>query len=269
MLNGWWNRFPKNILPDVSEHTQDVPELERCEFHHLFVIDDVQRGRRNSSILKYAEWVATGFTESQFHCWKRLPDPPQIKIEREKGDAYVGQLEPVTKAHIDPESKQRQERFLGYFYSIPKTSPTNFVPHEQPPYRIGESLIIPLPKKDQSNTTEWTVADKWHNRYDHWAKIKGELWKVRASHIMELDLHMMNNKMFKRQRVIVEIPLKCVYNGTVERTILEQEAFMYVGIPSFWEDQIDAGYLWQPMTVFSSSSLNRKYYSYTNLEANE
>lgn len=269
LIANWWARFPKDIKPEIDNHTKDMPELERCEFHNLFVIDDVQMGRRHHALLKGATRMCSAFTEAQYHCWKRLPDPPQIEIKKEERNEYVGHLDAVRNAYIDPETKVRSDRFVGYYYNIPTTPRSNFVPHEQAPYRIGESLIVPLPKRDQMDTTEWSIADKWTNRFNHWAKIKGELWSVTAAHIIALDLHMMNNVMFKRQRVVVETPMKCVHNGSVERIIPDQEAFMYVGIPEFWEDQIDAGYLWQPMTAFSSPSLNRKYYSYTNLEANE
>ncbi len=148
---------------------------------------------------------------------------------------------------------------------LPDTS-TN-VKEELPPIHVSDSLIIPLPKKDQLTTTEWVEANKIRNRYDHWAKIIGELWSVPANHFYSLDKYMENGKVFKRRRVALEMPLRKTYNnGHVERVTRSDEAYMYIGIPEFWEPQIDGGYLFQPMTIYSRSSLNRKYYCYTKLE---
>lgn len=271
MLKNWWNQLPKGLTLEVSEFTKDIPELERCEFHHLFVCDDLQRGRRNHHILRDAQWVVTAFTEAQFHCWNRAPDPVEKKPNgtKEEENTYVGHLNVATSAWIDPETKEKKERFLGYFYNIPTTPNRLFVPSDRPPFTVGEPVIVPLPKKDQNDTTECPINHKWNNRLDHWAKIKGELWKVKASHLIELDIHMQNGVLFKRQRVPIEVPLKCLHNGTVDRNIYDQEAFMYIGLPKVWEDQIDGGYLFKPMTIFSSPSLSRRYYSYTNLEENE
>src|SRR6266853_1978453 len=215
----WLDKIAKEI-----EYTPDAPELARCEHHHLFVIDDLQRGRKYHNVLSSggATWIATAFTEAQFHCWKRLPDVP-----------------------------------------------TN-VKEELSPIQVAESLVIPLPKKDQLTTTEWVENNKHHNRYDHWAKIIGELWKVPSDHFYLLDKFMENGKVFRRRRIALEVPLRMLYrNGDsthIERIISEQGAYMYIGIPEFWEPQIDGGYLFQPMTIYSRSSLTRKYYCYTKLE---
>jgi hypothetical protein len=199
-----WFKKTKDIKLITSEYTTDVPELDRCSHHHLFVFDDLQRGKRNHSHL-IGDWVATAFTEAQFHLWKRVSD-------------------------------------------------------------TEETLYIALPKEDQNDTTEWSEAFKLRNRFNHWAKIKGELWKVTPQTITELDKYMQNNVLFKRRRVALEVPLKSIDNGAVERTISSQEAFMYMGVPTYWEPRLDGGYHFQPMTIFNHPSFSRRYYSYTALE---
>jgi len=220
-------KIDKDWLAKIAEetaYTSDAPELARCDRHNLFVIDDMQRGRKHHNVLSSggATLVATAFTEAQFHCWKRLPDVP-----------------------------------------------TN-VKEELPPINVNDPLIIPLPKKDQLTTTEWVETNRSHNRYDHWAKIIGELWSVPANHFYSLDKFMENGRVFRRRRIALEIPLRMVYrNGdytNIKRIVSEQGAYMYIGIPEFWEPQIDGGYLFQPMTIYSRSNLNRKYYCYTKLE---
>src|SRR5258706_9115425 len=70
-------------IAEETEYTSDAPELARCDRHNLFVIDDMQRNRKYNKVLSSggATLVATAFTEAQFHCWKRMPDPPEISIQ--------------------------------------------------------------------------------------------------------------------------------------------------------------------------------------------
>jgi hypothetical protein len=245
-----FKKVPRDIELEISKYTPDIPELERCRAHHLFIFDDLQRGRRNHSVVNKnagdCELVATAFTESQFHCWKRLPDPPKVEIEQ-----------PVPEDHSGKDSRG--------FYPIPKTI-RKIETHPEPPFQVFDSLVVALPKKDQNSTSEWVEANRSRNRFDHWAKIKGELWLVKPSVFIELDKYMMNTVRFQRTRISLEIPLKEITTKGVRRIITEQEAFMYIGITDVWEPLLDGGYLFKPMPIFNNTSLSRKYYSYTNLE---
>jgi len=249
-------------IAEETEYTSDAPELARCDRHNLFVIDDLQRGRKYHNVLSSggATLVATAFTEAQFHCWKRVPDEPQtIAIRNISNDVVTGPEEVFT-------IKEGKKVSLGFSYDLSPTK-RKIEPPAPPPICVSDHLIIPLPKKDQLTTTEWIEDNRSRNRYDHWAKIIGELWSVPANHFYSLDKFMENGKVFKRRRVALEMPLRKTYNnGHVERITRSDEAYMYIGIPEFWEPQIDGGYLFQPMTIYSRSSLNRKYYCYTKLE---
>jgi len=250
-------------IAEETEYTSDAPELARCDRHNLFVIDDLQRGRKYHNILSSggSTLVATAFTEAQFHCWKRMPDPPEIPTQ--ENDDQHGTIS-IPEEVFTTRGKERV--FLGFAYtmSLPKKKRE---PLPTPPICVSAPLIIALPKKDQLTTTEWVEDNRSRNRYDHWAKIIGELWSVPANHFYSLDKFMENGKVFKRRRVALEMPLRKTYNdGHVERITRSDEAYMYIGIPEFWEPQIDGGYLFQPMTISSRSSLNRKYYCYTKLE---
>src|SRR5260221_1923364 len=150
MLNGIFDKkLNKNWLEEISkdvEYTHDAPELARCECHHLCVIDDLQRGRKYHHILSNgkATRVATAFTEAQFHCWKRIPDPVEPPYPENNGPAY--EITSIPEEVFTTRGKEKVS--LGFTYSIslpkkPKIFPTS------PPIRVEETLVIPLPKKDQ------------------------------------------------------------------------------------------------------------------------
>jgi hypothetical protein len=234
----------------IVSNTPDQPIIDRCAFHHLFVYDDMQRGRQNHSMLvgdlPDCQLVATGFTEAQFHLWRRLPDQPRKLVET---------------ASLPGEGKADEKGF----FTLP--SKTFKIEEEEKLFYVNTTLIVPLHKRDQNDTTEWSDLARQKNRHDHWAKIKGELWKVPSSRFNFLDQWMHNGRLFKRERVTVEIPLKIqkVYDdGTseIERIVSDQEAFMYVGIPEVWEPQLDGGYLFQAVGICERASLSRKYYAF-------
>jgi hypothetical protein len=246
---------------DDTACTRDAPELLRCSHHHLFVIDDLQRGRRNHKLLTNgqdgAQWIATGFTEAQFHMWRRVPDPePIVSLLSER------------KEEVEPRFEMDNDKKI--WWNIPKSRPRALVLPAPPPFTVSESVVIPLPKKDQLDVTEWQAGQKLVNRFDHWAKIKGELWKVPSKSFFFLDKLYENGKLFRRERVSLELPLRMLYqNGNdsfVERIITEQEAYMYIGIPEIWEPLIDGGYLFQPVTIYENPRLSRKFYTYSNME---
>lgn len=79
--------------------------------------------------------------------------------------------------------------------------------------------------------------------------VKGELWAIRPSRVLELDKHRLNTVEFLRRRVSVDIPFKRVvrfnspkdgWEGDKLTDVLHyknQRAWMYFGIPEAWQFQ--------------------------------
>lgn len=62
-------------------------------------------------------------------------------------------------------------------------------------------------------------------------QVMGELWSIRPADVVELDYYMLNTVYYDRKRVKLLI--------TRSKTdVYKTEAFMYIGRPEFWNDQI-------------------------------
>jgi len=101
------------------------------------------------------------------------------------------------------------------------------------------------------------------------AKIKGELYGVLPPQFKELDKHKLNGVHFIRVRVNVSVPYRRIVKtreqqGTVmlDEEVQRIRAWMYIGVPSFWDDQIDSGYLFSPVQSYSPNRewLDKYYY---------
>lgn len=97
-------------------------------------------------------------------------------------------------------------------------------------------------------------------------KIKGEVQAVLSSRFDVIDTHMRNTQLFRRQRINVLVPYRMrtretddlgrelpialkPYMGSDEQIIVDNpmrvyiiRAWMYVGIPDYWNDLLDAGF---------------------------
>jgi gamma-glutamylcyclotransferase (GGCT)/AIG2-like uncharacterized protein YtfP len=101
------------------------------------------------------------------------------------------------------------------------------------------------------------------------ARIKGELYAVSSPQYKELDKYKVNGVHFIRVRMNVDIPYRQLVKtrqdqGTVllEEKIQTIRAWMYVGVPSFWDDMIDSGYLFSPVRSYTPNRewLGNYYY---------
>jgi hypothetical protein len=116
--------------------------------------------------------------------------------------------------------------------------------------------------------------------------IKGELWAIPPDNLVQLDNHKLNTVQFIRKRVRLIVPYTQqvwardrdtsarIYNLAtppnssilqVPRTALIK-AWMYVGIDSFWDDQLDAGYLFSPVRNYTPNNFKLTNYYYFSPE---
>lgn len=77
------------------------------------------------------------------------------------------------------------------------------------------------------------------------ARVKGELYTIRPKSFIELDKLRLNGVQFHRQRVRVVLPYrevrfdkKHILPNITDDYILTTTAWMYVGAPKYWDDQI-------------------------------
>lgn len=82
------------------------------------------------------------------------------------------------------------------------------------------------------------------------AKIKGELYSIPSSLLAKLDKEKQNGVQFIRRREKLVIPYRLKGDeGTLRVDFIK--AWMYVGVPSFWEPHLDAGYLFSPVNRYA------------------
>lgn len=77
------------------------------------------------------------------------------------------------------------------------------------------------------------------------AKIKGQLYAILSPRIKKLDIHRQNGVQFTRKRQMISLPYRQVrFNkerplpNLSEEYLISVEAWMYVGIPAYWDDLI-------------------------------
>lgn len=107
-------------------------------------------------------------------------------------------------------------------------------------------------------------------------RIKGELHAVRPHLFWEkLDSQYLNGVEFKRERVKLLRPYHLQQDGGTmdcNEFVASTRAWMYVGINDYWVPQLDAGYAYQPVGMYSprvkwvDGHEMGNYYSYTRLE---
>lgn len=77
------------------------------------------------------------------------------------------------------------------------------------------------------------------------ARIQGELYQIRPSQIIKLDIHRQNGVQFRRVKKDILVPYREVRYSKErpdpklsEERIYPLQAWMYVGIPEYWDDMI-------------------------------
>jgi hypothetical protein len=106
------------------------------------------------------------------------------------------------------------------------------------------------------------------------AVIKGQVFLVPTSTLITLDKMKENGKMFERKRMSICISTERVFwqefesqprwqRSAKKRTFAK--AWMYVGLNSYWDSRIDAGYLFKPATLkVPVKPWREEYYWYTD-----
>lgn len=116
------------------------------------------------------------------------------------------------------------------------------------------------------------LDQKFHNLLK--APIKGELYRMRPKHFILLDSYKDNGVRYYRKRIDVVVPWKEVVRHKKTNVVItraerktEIKAWMYIGIPDFWEEILDAGFMSSPVRCFQPNDPNLKpYYMFTKLE---
>lgn len=106
-----------------------------------------------------------------------------------------------------------------------------------------ESYGIPLPKEH--------IPTNWLRVRPTPAKIKGQLYAILSPRIIKLDIHRQNGLQFRRVRQKITLPYNQVkYNTKPDGELWSKlpvispeyiytvEAWMYVGIPEYWDNLI-------------------------------
>lgn len=105
--------------------------------------------------------------------------------------------------------------------------------------------------------------------------IKGELYATVSQQYPELDKYKQNGVLYQRERVRLVIPTKTIKWSYPEGHFSETPsvyigtAWMWIGIPEYWNNLLDGGYHFSPVKRFTPRNLHvKRYYCYTPLEAN-
>lgn len=139
-----------------------------------------------------------------------------------------------------------------------------------------ESFLIPI---------ETTPEDSMPICAAHPARIKGQVYAVVPARYSELDTHMLNGVQYLRRKVRIEIPYRMIQK-VADRNSLDEETqkfsrevvittpvcsafmsvWMYVGISSYWDDQID-NYHFSPVKTYQpKTGWKDAYYYYSIME---
>lgn len=100
-------------------------------------------------------------------------------------------------------------------------------------------LSFPIPMKKEYEPTNWLRVRPRP------AKIKGQLYAILSPRIIKLDILKQNGVQFTRERQKISLPFRHVLYDEkkplpdISRTYLRTvEAWMYIGIPKYWDDLV-------------------------------
>lgn len=116
------------------------------------------------------------------------------------------------------------------------------------------------------------MDQKYHNLL--LAPIKGELYRMRPRHFILLDSYKDNGVRYYRKRIDVIVPWREVIRHKTTNVVItraerrtEVKAWMYIGVPDFWDEIIDAGFMSSPVRCFQPNDPKASpYYMFTKLE---
>lgn len=133
--------------------------------------------------------------------------------------------------------------------------------------RMGkESTAIPLRLEFQSGMAQRSVS------LEH---VKGEIHQIPPRHFIELDKIKQNGVQFRRVRTSFLVPHTTTrwskQTGTFkEKTLDRVKAWMYIGIPEYWNDQIDEGFMFKTVQKYAARNpMIERYYCFSPKEYND
>ena len=139
--------------------------------------------------------------------------------------------------------------------------------------KLGKyTFPIALEAKGETNDLVYDPREQ-----DVISQIKGELYKIETQELFTLDKRKKNTVECERKRVGLLIPAtKVVWSPfdesweSIERCHVI-DAWMYVGINSYWSKQIDAGLFFSPVQRFNprSDTWLSEYYYFTKAEIDD
>lgn len=99
------------------------------------------------------------------------------------------------------------------------------------------------------------------------ALVKGYLYSIFSDAFFELDKHYRNMIQFERKKILVQIPFRYDRANTMKGNggnefIARLEAWMYVGVPDYWEKQFDAGLFFSPTKLHKPKNELLSTYSF-------
>lgn len=130
------------------------------------------------------------------------------------------------------------------------------------------------------------VENKWPHIDQE--RIKGEVYNIPTDYIPKLDNYMLNTVEFQRRREQLIYPFRHKWRDPEGKMVLGPWridivfAWMYVGITSYWNQHIDAGWRFKPCRIFNLNKhheinfagdiselfYTNKYYAHSLLELN-
>lgn len=165
------------------------------------------------------------------------------------------------------EMYQRQHHDLIREYSVPLGTAFTEPKFHMWKKKLGkETFPIPLEAKANGEPI-------WSRHHMPEGSIKGELYAIRPYRILDLDKHRENGVQFIRVRQCLYIPYRTVIwtkqNGIITTSIDVKKiwAWMYLGVPDYWKDQLDGGYLFDPVKWYKpNTGWMPEYYYFSQKE---
>lgn len=192
--------------------------------------------------------------------------PPDMGIQ------WIAELENKNRTYYTPDVHHMEEHpwqmlfmygedmpgYVGHELIAPNLYSTPVVGFTQDHFSMYEKepddAIFP------GKTISYPVAlsQAFHGVPNH--SIKGKVGLINSDLLYELDIFRKNGKVFKRKRVRIIMSVtryrwtKAQGSLPPEQTVSKKWAWMYVGVPEFWKDHIDAGYTSVPIPKTESKS---------------
>lgn len=146
----------------------------------------------------------------------------------------------------------------GAFYAAGFTNTPGFTLWKKKLGEASSAIAMPAPLPERDAALAFPPP-----AFPLGSRIKGELHTVRSSQMIELDKYHLNGYHYLRRRVYVAVPYSQVlwlkepyYTNNKRETIYKTDtkvnlvkAWMYLGIPEYWDELLDGGYAYEPVSL--------------------